>query len=648
MADSEHFDGLLHSPAPPIPLRNPLRRDLYFSSPRRHHNGTTLSSTESLAISKDAQQRLMSVPCAGGRDRPSTRRHGIADPIMLQETKAKTRTDFTQPRDGLSALDDEDKTFLASTRSSVVNALKRHSAYLDPVELSVVQGNDDYAKRQREIEVAVSKMRRSIDELESLSTISSYDGILRRNSTAERQAEDTKVEVWLQHGTINTVSPESDHTSHPEETLRPSHSRKRHALTIFPPTSPITGRSEYAPPHSPLNNGRDAYGNHISTNTRDYFTPELTLGQRTPRSRTEVTYEQNRIQVPHLRGGGDWWNTLGISQTEEQPKNNRLRIPGQSTKGKNPLGFQHPNGSSHVGNAPAMSDAHRDGQAFVVVEDDWPDEPDKELLDKQRDLHSNGLVRYAAGQFGSVQDRHRDNYAVSTPDTPPWPPTKVRAMYELPPEQNEETSHTYTLPDARNEPDPFVSRRRAETLISDASYSPRTQKRWDYGPPAGPPVLPAVPPPAPPKDSKPLSGIASSVGALPYSKNRYERPQSAAESYEEYPRDLQSLRLGESVSAVGYGTRYDAPAVTTQKVKQLSPEEFEAAQKVAQVEFRPLCQDIMIRYNAEISRVRRAHQLNQITPKQFKVQIDWNIENKNKALKHSAEISDYVVSVRVF
>jgi hypothetical protein len=670
MVHSNHSGEVLHLPAPPVPPRNPLRNDPHYQACKPLHTQSKdaykaiISPPNPLAFLDNVQPRLTSIPHVRGRHKPGTWTNDITGPIMPKLTKAKAKTEFPQSGDGASTLNDEDKTFLSSTRSSVVKALKRCSTYLDPVEITDMQSNGGNAKTQRKIEDAMTRMRKSTDGLESLITISSYDGALRTENTAEWQDEDTKVEEWLQRGIVHTISPESDNTSLSPEVPQCSLTSRRHAFTIFPPTSPQTGRREYAPPHSPLNNGRDAYGNHISTNAKDRFTEQCTPSSRKVVCETDDLRGQNQIPAPHLRGGGGWWNTLGIGPAEEQPGNNPHRTPVQSAKGKSHAGLLDPlplgpglySESLHIGSAPTRGGVRMKDKSLVAVEDDWLDESDNEILDKKQDSHSKELARYAAGQFGSVQYRRQENSVVSSPVSPLRRFTRTRATHKqsvYPSREDEEISYTSSVPDTHNELDPvlrrlFDSQKGAETSMSDFSHGLRLRKRWNQLPNAGPPTLPVIPPPPPPEYTKPLSKIASSVGGLPYFKNKYEYPQSPAESYEDYIRDIQSLQLGESVSAVDYGSAYNFQAAERQKVVHLSPEEFEAAQRAAQVEFRPLCQDIMIRYNAEISRVRRAHQLNQISPEQFRVQIDWNIQNKNKALQHSAELSNYVVSVRGF
>ena len=139
---------------------------------------------------------------------------------------------------------------------------------------------------------------------------------------------DTKVSDWLAQGF---------HTSEPQEPGPPrqvsSNSDRpfppRHAaLSLFPPTSLSTGNKEYTPPSSPfarpacpmspLNNGRDVYGNYIPSNKKDYFAPQSPPMspnmQAIPESR--VSLDQGRSPpMVRLRGGG--WNLKGLWKTSD-------------------------------------------------------------------------------------------------------------------------------------------------------------------------------------------------------------------------------------------------------------------------------------------------------------------------------------------
>ncbi|KAF5845827.1 hypothetical protein GGP41_009570 [Bipolaris sorokiniana] len=105
------------------------------------------------------------------------------------------------------------------------------------------------------------------------------------SSPCRSQNMTTKVSDGLERGFMNLSSPMADFLRPDSRcTDRPFPPRPV-ALSLFPPRSPLTGNREYTPPNSPflqsvspispLNNGRDVYGNYIPSNTRDYFTTQL-------------------------------------------------------------------------------------------------------------------------------------------------------------------------------------------------------------------------------------------------------------------------------------------------------------------------------------------------------------------------------------
>lgn len=189
--------------------------------------------------------------------------------------------------------------------------------------------------------------------------------------------------------------------------------------------------------------------------------------------------------------------------------------------------------------------------------------------------------------------------------------------------------------------------KRPESPQSKISFDPRAHKRWNQTPATPPPRRAELPPPPPPKPKGYMSDVRSTAGVSSIVKQRYDYPPSLASSYDgdtyDY-HDMQSLALGESVSVAGQPWRRNEFAARRQGI-QITPEEYEASQRAAQVEFRPLCQDVMSRYNADMSRSRRAYEADQISPEQYKVQVEFNEKNKRQALKHSADQSGYVVSI---
>jgi hypothetical protein len=98
-----------------------------------------------------------------------------------------------------------------------------------------------------------------------------------------------------------------------------------HSLSPFPPISSTTGFREYEPPISsfmrlvhpvsPLNNGRDIYGNQIPSHTPDYFT---TPSLPTSPILQAVLHDKDRPQVA-LRGGWEFpWKHDKVRNTAQQ------------------------------------------------------------------------------------------------------------------------------------------------------------------------------------------------------------------------------------------------------------------------------------------------------------------------------------------
>lgn len=92
---------------------------------------------------------------------------------------------------------------------------------------------------------------------------------------------DTKVSDWLAHGILDSSPAEAGFLARNSKDSDRSFALRHIPLSPFPPKSPLGDVREYMPrnglfinsayPASPLNNGRDAYGNHIPSNANDYL-----------------------------------------------------------------------------------------------------------------------------------------------------------------------------------------------------------------------------------------------------------------------------------------------------------------------------------------------------------------------------------------
>jgi hypothetical protein len=665
------IEALASSP-PPIPLRNPWR-DIprYQAAPRYHpvsddiiedskSSFTAQSAFEEFdRTPRNTQQRAANNgPRVGGPDAKMDRRNCKVyyDPLPLR---------------------DEDKISLASTSSSLTNGLKRYSSLLNlnKANTSTVHQDDERARKQGEIEQAMARIQSSLDMSDALTSIPSYDGAPINWPIVEVEEDDSRIEAWLQRGSIDTPLPKPGHALQPGEPQGFATTKRPPPLTIFPLTSHATARSEHATPLSPMNNGRDAYGNYIPTNARDYITTQPFPATSVPRYIAEEAprLKHKQMSRPNLRGGGGWWNTLGF---EKEPlvtnppsplgiRGARHSISVPSLKSKFSMSnLNHtPGNLGGYGRHPHKPESTSgknlqttNGRTIAEVDDDWSDGPEPEL--DIIDTYEYGRLRRTepstGGQSGDPQYGVRDDSKIPIPLSPkPHPPTQDPREYEhlIGPPLNDQRSKyfdasTRTVGEhysIRRRP-PFAATQRAESSRSDITLSPRMHKKWNTGPATGPPMDPAMPPPVPPKDTKPLSEVASSLGTYSVLKVRYERPNSPVESYDNHAWELQSLQLGESVSVARQSPRRDSgEAIGMQPPSNLSSEEFKAAQLRAQIEFRPLCQDIMIRYRAELSKLNRALVLDHISLEQYDMQMKWNTDNKDKALKYSADQAGYVV-----
>ncbi|EUC50028.1 hypothetical protein COCMIDRAFT_32600 [Bipolaris oryzae ATCC 44560] len=133
----------------------------------------------------------------------------------------------------------------------------------------------------------------------------------------------TKVSESLEHGFLNPAPPMADFLRPDSRGTDRAFPSRPVPLSLFPPRSPLTGNREYTPPNSPflqsvspispLNNGRDVYGNYIPSNTRDYFTTQLLSSS--PNSQPIIEYEAPSVSKKSSstsRLYGSHWNKLKL------------------------------------------------------------------------------------------------------------------------------------------------------------------------------------------------------------------------------------------------------------------------------------------------------------------------------------------------
>lgn len=648
MFQPRSINGIPEGSPPPIPPRNPLRNDAphlekEYPLPPQDDDGAAMSQGRP-TLHMIAESSLENVDtCLEFASPRHANKEAMLDGPSLRRGPQPDRAPHR-----LSVMsDDGESASLVSVRSSWTNGLRRLSSVLDGRTAPSVQNPGIGSKMQHNIEQAMANLQSKLVDAESLTTISSYDGGSTLENINNNDEENTRIKAWLQRGTMDGQSLPSACTSQTDGTPKSPATKNPPAISIFPPMSPNTGKREYICPSSPLNNGRDAYGNYIPTNTQDYMTARHIPSS--PQSPFDVedtcSYGQDSTSAARLRGGGGWWNALGIGFDEKESsevKQNELaaseasrkQTPVQSLRVKRYFGSP----SQYSGKTPSDGGGSYVGTALVrEMSDTTSHQPLRPMLANNHHnprstaghiLNDHSLTTDLTPQYTSPRTHGNDNHAPASPRQRPWPSYDAHASSAYP---------------SASKAFPKVSKT-AESPWSGVSFTPRANKKWNQEPASGPPSSVVMPPPPLVQHTYTDSDVVSSVGMLSPSKYRYERQPSLAESYDDQAWELQSLQLGESVSVAG-GPRRTVGGMSRPRTARFDPEEFEAAQKIAQVEFRPLCQDIMTRYNAEMSRNQRELKEGRMTAEQYKRQMDFLVQNKDRSLKHSAESTGYVVSI---
>ena len=421
-----------------------------------------------------------------------------------------------------------------------------------------------------------------------------------------------------------------------------------------------------------MNNGRDAYGNLIPTNAQDYFETPLSPTLSKPQSVVGSATGVSKISLPSLRGGGGWWNNLGIYQAGKQPvlaeqKSNpnlggtARSMETKTSKGKEPIYIQgqssdHPENNSenpHIGRAPPRITASSNDQSSVRIDDSWP-EPTYMKIERLPPETFKRWEPSANAQFGSVQNRRKDAIRMPTLSSPVSPNQinfqRDAALGKLttPYGAGIRSPVANTTPRVYNDFDP-ISRKpmfpipRPASPNSQYSYSARPQKRWDNDQVARSPTQSPLPPP-PPQSMGPADNVVNSAAEIAMRNYWQERPPSEPGSFKnEVSYELQSLQVGESVSVAGQAT---APrSAPLQEFDQTTPETFEERQREALITFRPMCREVMSGYNEYYSKYRNALQNRIMIIQSYNAHMDILARNTEKALTHSSEVSGYVVCI---
>jgi hypothetical protein len=571
-------------------------------------------------------------------------------------------------RSSLLWSDDEDVS-RASTGSSLTQGLKRYSSILRQARVSSARRKEAKVDRQRDLEDATSRLYHGRDALDAADSDSSYEGASETGSTAEK---DARVERWLELGSFVDPPLKADHVSQRSMSPTAASGQVRPMPSVVP-SLPI------ANPASPLNNGRDIYGNFIPTNTQDYLTSSPPTSPHL-RPIQEETHESKSVRTPSLRGGGGWWN-VALGQSGKAPSlrksvksasSHRSTMRSRSSLvAHDPLpdGLKATGGYSYAGSNFASSKGRLVG---IATDQEWSDEEsDRASFDTDERRQSKLLHRNRDTYHEDT--RAHEPTSSSAAITSPTPifnngkePVDNGFLYALRPGVS---ASAKKMLDAR-----WASRKSPRTDLADAdgatspmsnlSYETRLEKRWNKAPSTVPPVQ--LPPPPPPKDLGLSSPTASYTKPRAKQQYTYEYDESGASRPRPMdpnfyppsapPRDdaygedgweiqsLQSLQLGESVSVMGGPGRNRVAPVARPPALQLTAEEYKAQQLTAQAEFRTYCQEVMARYNADLSRNQLELRQGLLTRNVFRTTTEILDNNRTNALQHSARRCGYVVS----
>lgn len=281
---------------PLLPLRNPLRNNLQHQQKRR-----------------DAMQNELDDSVGPPTSSASPRAHQVMIPDMDKEvvvlqtadgctihkqnkcTEAVLAEDHDDPEVrtlGDAKLDGQERGAHTALRSLITNGLCSSCSLTFGTSRST--GVDQRAMavtEDGEATITADLRRKSSDtHWETDTTISSYDG----NCASSSHSSLRDSERYTYVGTHTSRPPEPpnlgsrsiDSLQYDQNGNR-TPSTRAPTLSPFPPTSPTTGMREYTPLaspslftgrlHSPLDNGRDVYGNYIPSKTRDYMTSQSSL-----------------------------------------------------------------------------------------------------------------------------------------------------------------------------------------------------------------------------------------------------------------------------------------------------------------------------------------------------------------------------------
>ncbi|KAJ4365191.1 hypothetical protein N0V83_008809 [Neocucurbitaria cava] len=364
-------------PFPPLPTRNPLRDDPLYKGKSRllqvEPEGDYMAPASPISQDifneldrelKDTQQRLVSALYEGDKVQSRNKSPGEHTPQVRGRRVSKSGDyDACTVMESLmaeaeleeSSSDDEMSNFrLSSETSAIYKQPKRENQ-----GRKTVKGIKDFAPigsvRRCQIDRAAEPSPTTPD--------SNSDPALPCTATTGEDEDAPHPGAWLA-GELSQELQAAEQSLRLSRDLSFTSSRKQYALSPFPPASPRSGLREYVPPNSPLplqacplsplNNGRDAYGNHIPSDTRDLSMPRSDLVTLIPLPDKRSTLGQDGPPQVHLRGGWElprpFWRRSGYAdpyQARDPPDGHgKLRAVGYEDTAdpntKSPVGARTP------------------------------------------------------------------------------------------------------------------------------------------------------------------------------------------------------------------------------------------------------------------------------------------------------------------
>lgn len=440
------------------------------------------------------------------------------------------------------------------------------------------------------------------------------------NSSVSLRESCVTTGTWLQRKNL-TTSPEESVCSYVTSTS--SIDRAPPSLSLFPPFSPITNKREYVSPLpqlsplsplSPLNNGRDAYGNYIPTNTLDYFTAK---SPPTSPVISPIMDVSNLSTVPSLRGGGSWLNNIGFARNGKDKSSTANSNISRSCVQN---GRQDPPRESipiPAGSRPLTNINSNYGRSNLPVRDK-PRNQDPKCSTVSD--HKNGNPK--GRQTHLKQPENMGSHFAQA---------KLPVCVSSDPSIRSYSEQTWSATGLTETPTISLERENMTATPPIPVMNPRRKMRNS--------VVPAV-----------ATEKCHTFGQYITPNHPQREPKDIEPDYDSGS-DIKSLIPDESVSVAGqardddYPSRFHRPRAVPRETKSdPSPEEIEVWQNQVQARFKACMQEIMAIYNANISSIKRALRLNQISQEFHDKQAAQYNTSMEQSLKSAAEDTGYVVS----